>query len=100
MGFGSDTLRAGRQESEQIVSERIELRQQHPVGTGEGVVSQYRRDGHGEPGTGHDQGLPYWTRDLIEAPLPAHADFHQSVVNTPDRTEQTNEGRSTADRRE
>ncbi len=83
---------ADREEGVQIVCKAIEIGQHNPVGTGKRVIGKNGRQGHRQPGSGHDQGLADGTCDLLQGGLPRHADRHQRVVKPPYGTEQPNEG--------
>ncbi len=77
------------QESEQVVSKRVQLGQVNAVGTHKRVVSQHGRNSHGQTQTGHHQGFTHRAGDLVQGYAIGQTDIDQGVVHTPNRTEQT-----------
>ncbi|VDK97691.1 hypothetical protein FR5810_00094 [Bordetella pertussis] len=93
LAVGHRHLLAGGQEGEQVMRERIQARQEHPVVAHEGVVRQHRRDGHRQAQAGHDQGLAHRAGDAVDGHAIGQADADQRVIHAPHCAEQPHERR-------
>src|SRR3954452_15534068 len=93
-------MRSGGEEREEIVRERIELREYEAIAAHREVVGEHRGNRDRETERRHDERFTDQTCDLVERALAAHADRTQRVVDAPDRAEESEERRGAADRRE
>src|SRR5258708_29904874 len=84
-------VRTGAQKYKDIVRERFQPRQHHPVASQDHFVSEHRRHCGGKPERRHDERLADRTGHLVEGALAGHADVDQGVVHAPYRAEQTHE---------